>query len=108
VLEDRRGRRLLYTGDTGPTEAIWKETANPVHTAIVEVSMPNRMKAMALKTGHLTASLLREEIRKMKNVPGRILITHPKPQYLGVIREELKGLGVRNLRMLRDGEEYTV
>jgi ribonuclease BN (tRNA processing enzyme) len=108
VVEDRRGRRLLYTGDTGPTEAIWKETANPVHTAIVEVSMPNRMKAMALKTGHLTASLLKAELKKMKNVPGRILITHPKPQYLGAIREELRRLGVRNLRMLRDGEEYTV
>jgi ribonuclease BN (tRNA processing enzyme) len=108
VIEDRKGRRLLYTGDTGPTEAIWKETTNPVHTAIVEVSMPNRMKRMAVMTGHLTASLLKEEIRKMNNVPERILITHPKPQYLGVIRQELRRLRVRNLRMLRDGEEYTV
>jgi hypothetical protein len=66
------------------------------------------MKRMAVMTGHLTASLLKEEIRKMNNVPERILITHPKPQYLGVIRQELRRLRVRNLRMLRDGEEYTV
>jgi ribonuclease BN (tRNA processing enzyme) len=108
VIEDRRGRRLLYTGDTGPTSAIWRETEAPVHCAVVEVSMPDRMKEMAVRTGHLTPRLLLEEIRKMKNVPQLILLTHPKPQYLGAIRAELKKLRLGNVRMLKDGEEYII
>jgi ribonuclease BN (tRNA processing enzyme) len=108
VIEDRRGKRLLYTGDTGPTDRIWRETAKPVHCAIVEVSMPDRMKEMAVLTGHLTAGLLREEIKKMKNMPGMMLITHPKPQYLKAITGELRKLRISNLRMLREGEVYRI
>jgi ribonuclease BN (tRNA processing enzyme) len=106
VIEDRKGKRLLYTGDTGPSDDIWKATNRPVSCAIIEVSLPNRMKKMAILTGHLTASLLKEEIGKMKNIPETILITHPKPQYLKRIKEEIKKLRMNNIRMLRDGQTY--
>lgn len=101
---DERGCRLIYTGDTGPTTALWAETANKVDAAIIEVSMPNTMREMAILTGHLTAELLGLEMKKMKRVPERILITHPKPQYLQTIRDEIKALGRGNIEMLADGE----
>jgi len=101
---DSKGCRLLYTGDTGPTTALWSETANKVDAAIIEVSMPNSMREMAILTGHLTAELLGDEIKKMKRVPERILITHPKPQYLQTIHDEIRALGMDNIQMLIDGE----
>lgn len=108
IVEDKKGRRLLYTGDTGPTTEIWEETANRIHSAIIEVSMPNNMREMAIMTGHLTAELLKEEINKMKLVPDLILITHPKPQYLKIIKSEIKALGMKNIKMLHDGDEREV
>jgi len=108
VIESKRGRRLLYTGDTGPTDRIWKEAERLLHCAIVEVSFPNGMERMALMTGHLTAKLLSGELKKMRLIPERILITHPKPQYLSRIKKEVAALGLGNVRILRDGEVYEV
>lgn len=109
VIEDKKGKRLLYTGDTGPTHKIW-ETAcrDKIHCAIVEVSFPEKMREMALHTGHLTARLLKKEIEKMKVIPGKILITHPKPQHIKTIRSEIKKLGIPNIRILKDGEVITI
>jgi ribonuclease BN (tRNA processing enzyme) len=104
LIEDDNGRRLLYTGDTGPTEAIWTATGETVHCLIVEVSLPNRMKNMALRTGHLTAGLLRGEMKKMRIIPDRIFVSHIKPQYKGAIEKEIKKLGLRNVGILRDGD----
>lgn len=108
VVEAGDGKRLLYTGDTGPTDGIWKAAEKRIDCAIVEVSMPNRMKRMAIMTGHLTAGLLKVEIKKMLIIPGRILITHPKPQYFAQIKAELKKLGMNNIELLTDGKEYRI
>ncbi|MEW6067884.1 MAG: 3',5'-cyclic-nucleotide phosphodiesterase [Nitrospirota bacterium] len=106
IIEDRKGRRLLYTGDTGPTDAIWK-AARRINCAIIEVSFPNKLKAMAIKSGHLTASLLMEEVKKMKSLPEKILVTHPKPLYLEQIRKEVKNLPLK-ISILKDGRTYII
>lgn len=109
LVEDKKGRRLLYTGDTGPTGKIWRSADNdPPHALIVEVSFPNRMRKTAIMTGHLTASLMKTELGKMKHPPGKILITHPKPQYLQAIRKEVGALGMKNIKILRDGQSITI
>ena len=107
TVKDQAGGRLLYSGDTGPTDAIWS-AAKKVDAVIVEVSFPNSMEALALKTGHLTARLLAAELAKMKTPPGRVFITHPMPQYIGLIREEIKKIRVRRIEMLRDGKTYEI
>jgi ribonuclease BN (tRNA processing enzyme) len=102
----RKGdKALLYTGDTGPTEAIWEKAAN-LSALIVEVSFPNEMERMALLTGHLTAGLLKSELRKLKELPPRILVSHPKPQYYNRIRIELHALGIPQIELLKDGNCY--
>jgi cAMP phosphodiesterase len=109
LVEDRKGRRFFYTGDTGPTEPTWKNIGNvQIHCLIIEVSFPNSMKEMAINTGHLTANLLKKELRKIRLIPEKIYITHPKPQYSKLIREELRMLKMRTLKMLRDGQVITV
>jgi ribonuclease BN (tRNA processing enzyme) len=96
---------LLYTGDTGPTEAIWHYAVN-LSAIIVEVSFPNEMEQMALLTGHLTARLLSRELEKIKALPPRIFITHPKPQFYQTIKDELAALDVPQLELLHDGDRY--
>lgn len=110
VISDKKGRSLLYTGDTGPTEAIWK-TPLKVNAVIVEVSFPNSMAALAIKTGHLTPKLLKKELAKMKFLPDRIFITHPKPQYIKQITKEIEDISAKGkirIRILKSGDVYEV
>jgi len=109
LVEARGGRRIFYTGDTGPTEGTWKKIGKrQIHCLIIEVSFPNKMKDIALMTGHLTSSLLKEELSRMQLMPEKIYITHTKPQYFKTISAELKNLGIRNLKLVRDGETIRV
>lgn len=99
------GRTLVYTGDTGPTEEIWKYCSG-ADALIVEVSFPNSMEALAQLTKHLTASMLVEELAKIDVLPGKILITHPKPQYYNIIHKEVAELAIKGVELLRDGSVY--
>ena len=109
LVEDRKGRRLFYTGDTGPTDATWSHLGvKPLHGLMIEVSFPNRMEKIAGMSGHLTPSLLARELVKMKSMPERVYITHMKPQFHKAIRGELDRLGIRNLRLLKEGEIFEV
>jgi len=96
---------LLYTGDTGPTDEIWR-FASGVDALIVEVSFPDAMEPLALLTKHLTCSLLKTELAKIAVLPKRILITHPKPQYVETIRAEIERLDLPQLELLRDGAVF--
>lgn len=107
IIEDVREKRLLYTGDTGPTDALWK-AAKKIDFAIIEMSFPNAMEELAIKTGHLTPRLLKKEIEKMASPPEKILITHPKPQYLKKIHREIEALRMNNIEMLREGKTYEI
>jgi ribonuclease BN (tRNA processing enzyme) len=108
LLENNKGKRLLYIGDTGPNDLIWKVVTKKLNCLIIEVSLPDRFKSMALYTGHLTPMLLSKEINKMKYVPDRICITHCKPRYRETIEKELKRLNTRNIRILRDGMKIKI
>lgn len=101
------GRTLVYTGDTGPTRTIWKSCSG-IDVLIVEVSFPNCMEAMALVTKHLTSSMLQHELAQIEVLPKRILITHPKPQYVDIIRREIESLNVDGMELLHDGSLYEV
>jgi len=98
---------LVYTGDTGPTEEIWKYV-NGIDALIVEVSFPNHMEPLAMLTKHLTCSLLSLELKKIATLPKRILITHPKPQYYDIIRSEIECLGLKELELLHDGAIFEI
>ena len=105
LVEDQMGRRLLYTGDTGPTEDIWKATANGrLDGLIVEVSFHNGLTDHALLSGHLTPELLGGELAKMDQIPERIFITHSKPGQKEMIQRELDDLGLDNIEVLEDGQ----
>jgi cAMP phosphodiesterase len=74
----------------------------------MEVSFPNRMEEVAIKTGHLTPRLIVTELHKMESFPEKILITHQKPLYLKQIHKEIEALRVKNMKIVKDGETYKI
>ncbi len=109
IEEIKRGRlrALVYSGDTGPTESLWS-FADGADVLIVETSFPSRMESLAIKTGHLTPALLRKELKKIRQLPKHIYITHPKPQYLDIIKRELEAIDIPNIRLLKGGETINI
>jgi cAMP phosphodiesterase len=103
LVEDRKERRFFYTGET------WEKIGDKqIHCLIIDVSFPDSMEEMALKTGHLTPHLLQKELLTIRPAPERIYITHIKPQYLKTIKTELQSLKMKNLKLLKDGETIRV
>jgi ribonuclease BN (tRNA processing enzyme) len=109
VLENKTEEKLLYMGDSGPNEAIWKSlNGNHMYGLIIEVSLPTSHRNIALKSGHLTPGLLTEELGKMIALPDNIYITHAKPMYKKKVQEELQKLNIKNMRLLKDGDVYEI
>jgi ribonuclease BN (tRNA processing enzyme) len=109
IVEDAAGKALAYTGDSGPTEKIWNRfTGLQIKGLIIEVSFPNSLKGLALRSGHLTPSLLKKEIQKMPVLPEKLYITHPKLQYRKTIEKELATLRGIPLAILEDGMEIQI
>lgn len=106
-IVEKEGKKLVYTGDTGPTDEIW-HAASGADVLIVEVSFPNSQEPLALLTKHLSCSLLSLELKKIPKLPERILITHPKPQYYDQILSEITQMGVPGMELLRDGSIYNI
>ncbi|HDH00359.1 MAG TPA: 3',5'-cyclic-nucleotide phosphodiesterase, partial [Nitrospirae bacterium] len=113
IIENSKGKKLLYTGDTGPTDRIWKRAdmrsgKTAIDGAIIEVTFPNRMKAAAERTGHLTPALLLSELKKLRNFPKKLYITHIKPQYITTVTKELQKLKIKNLKILEKDRTYVI
>lgn len=109
LVQDRRGKRFFYTGDTGPSAKTWEKLGNrKIDCLIIDVSFPNNLSGMALRSGHLTPELLVKEMARMQQKPEQVCITHIKPQYYKIIKDELKNLGIKNLRILRDGDTIRI
>jgi ribonuclease BN (tRNA processing enzyme) len=104
LVEDKRKRRFFYTGDTGPSDATWREIGEKeIHCLLIEASFPNRMEEIAIRTGHLTPRLLKKEVLKIEPHPEKIFAIHIKPQYFKTIKTELQKLKIKNLRLLKEG-----
>ncbi len=109
IIENPKGHALVYTGDTGPTARLWRKMSNhDVKALITEITFPDSMNKLALLTGHLTPSLLAEELKKMNRVPEKIYISHVKPQYRHVIQRELKKLHAPSIEILNNHSVISV
>jgi len=105
LIKDSTGT-ILYTGDTGPTQKIWKIAASvqELKAIIVEISFPNRLQKIADLSGHLTPQGLQMEIAKAGNPLPPIHITHVKPQFLEEIARELHSSP--KIQILEQGKTY--
>ena len=101
---------FVYTGDTGPTSAIWQvaREMRGLKALIVETAFPNRLDALARASGHLTPAKLRERDRRRCPPIIPIWIFHIKPQLYQETAEELAQIDPARIHILEQGKTYTL
>lgn len=106
VIRDDHGS-ILYSGDTGPTEEIWKKGGElpDLRAIVTEVSFPNRLQSVANSARHFTPKSLGEELSKMPpDVP--IYLFHEKTRFHEEVQKDLEALKEPRLQMLVQGKIY--
>ncbi|MGH7325604.1 MAG: MBL fold metallo-hydrolase [Candidatus Rokuibacteriota bacterium] len=100
-------RGFIYSGDTGPTEALWKAARGltGLRAVILECTFPNRLAALADVSRHLTPALVQREMDKLPpNVP--VWIFHIKPPFLQETADELARLDEARIVLLEQDKTY--
>jgi ribonuclease BN (tRNA processing enzyme) len=75
------GKIVFYTGDTGPGLTSCWQCVSP-QLLIAEVTAPNRYEEFAQQSGHLTPSLLAQELvsfRELKGYLPQVVLVHMNP-----------------------------
>jgi glyoxylase-like metal-dependent hydrolase (beta-lactamase superfamily II) len=84
----------VFTGDTCSNPAFWQRVNQlPMAMLVIETAFSERELGLALKSQHLSPSLLAEELAQLDLArhPGlRIGITHTKPLEKGLIQSEVE------------------
>jgi ribonuclease BN (tRNA processing enzyme) len=95
------GKVVFYTGDTGPGLAsCWRHVSPQL--LIIEVTASDKYKEDAAESGHLTPSLLRQELTSFQEVNGylpKVVVVHMNPALekeiaaeIAAVERELGGL----------------
>ncbi len=102
------GKALFYTGDTGPGLAQCWQQVSP-QLIIIEVTAPNRYEQFARDKGHLTPSLLAQELDSFHRLKGylpQVITVHMNPRQEKEIAAEiaaLTGSGDNPIRLAHEG-----
>jgi ribonuclease BN (tRNA processing enzyme) len=96
---------LGISGDTGPTEKLWKlfNAAPNLRAVLVETSFPNDLQELANVSGHLTPRTLQTELKKFSRNGTQVFLYHLKPAYVAQLKREVNGM---NVRVLELGETF--
>jgi ribonuclease BN (tRNA processing enzyme) len=107
-LADSGNGSLLFTGDTGPNDELWK-IANRIENLkylIIETAFCNREKDLAVLSKHLCPSMLAEELAKFERSVD-IYITHLKPGEIELTMQEIEECaGQYTPRMLQNNQVF--
>lgn len=107
IIESAAGA-VAFTGDTGPTDELWKAiNATPdLRAVFVELSFPNSMQWLADLSGHLTPGTVDSELKKLDRRGAPVFIYHIKPSVLDEVRREVAALGHDFLHICELDEVY--
>ena len=87
-ITSTNGKVVFYTGDTGPGLAdCWERVAPQL--LIIEAGRPSRFEAYIKRMGHLTPTLLKQELtsfRKLRGYLPQVVVVHLNP----LLEEEIK------------------
>jgi cAMP phosphodiesterase len=99
-----RNAAMAYSGDTGPTEEIWRRAAEipELCMAWVECSFPDRLRDLAVASDHLCPSLAREQMALLGRPDVKCFAFHLKKR----LREEtVAGLG-NDFQIPENGDSF--
>jgi ribonuclease BN (tRNA processing enzyme) len=100
---------LIYSGDTGPTRALWEAARGlrGLRAVILECAFPNRLEELAEVAGHMTPARIEREIEKLPaDVP--ILVFHVKPHFYDETVEELGRIGGGRVSVIEQDKTYSL
>src|SRR3989475_6331177 len=100
-------RGFVYSGDTGPTRALWSAARGltSIRAVILECAFPSRLAALAEAARHMTPALIQRELDKLPpEVP--IWIYHVKPQFFDETADELARIGGGRVVMMEQDKTY--
>jgi len=108
VILEINGQAITFTGDTGPTQEIWKRTnKTPNVVAIVtEASFPNDQQSLADDSAHLTPQTFGDELKKI-SVDVPVYASHRKIPFERDIESQIRNLRDRRARVLLE-KNYTL
>lgn len=97
---------IVHTGDTGPTETLWKRASEleDLKMVIAEVSFPDSQTDIAIASNHLTPSLLEQELRKLDMPHIPVYAFHLKPWLRHEIEKDLARRFRDRVVVLRRGD----
>jgi len=84
---------LVFTGDTGPNDALWK-VVNRIENLkylIIETAFSDKERRLAELALHLCPAMLGEELAKLER-PAEVYITHLKPSEIELTMQEIEEL----------------
>ena len=99
---------LVFTGDTGPNDALW-EIVNRIENLkflIVETAFSDKDRRVAELSLHLCPEMLGVELAKLKRA-AEVYITHLKPSEIELTMQEIEELSVSNPpRLLHNNQVF--
>ena len=105
---DSGGGSLVFTGDTGPNDELWKvvNRISNLKILIIETAFSNKERLLAEVSKHLCPSMLADELAKFER-HAEVWITHLKPGEIELTMEEVEAVSssVRP-RMLQNGQLF--
>ena len=84
---------LVFTGDTGPNDALWK-VVNRIENLkylIIETAFSDKERRLAEMALHLCPAMLGEELAKLER-QAEVYITHLKPSEIELTMQEIEEL----------------
>lgn len=103
----KRGRSVLFSGDTEPTERLWRAArrARNLKAVFLELSFSDGQRDLASASRHLTPALA---CRELTRLPDRVpvYLYHMKPPSLARIRREVAALSEPRLKLLESERSF--
>jgi len=108
VIVEMNGQTITFTGDTGPTQEIWKRTnkAQNVVAVVTEASFPNDQQSLADDSAHLSPQTFGEELKKI-TTDAPVYASHRKIPFERDIESQIRNLRDRRARVLLE-KNYTL
>ena len=108
VIIEMNGQAITFTGDTGPTQEIWKRTNKTpnVVAVVTEASFPNDQQTLADDSAHLTPQTFGDELKQI-SVDAPVYASHRKIPFERDIESQIRNLRDRRARVLLE-KNYTL
>ena len=108
IIRSPAGGSFVYTGDTGPTEQLWRmaNRRKKLKLVLVETKFPNDLQVVADAAGHHTPRTLEQELKKIRGKDVQIGVYHLKPDRYELLLEQLGTLADPRLSIVKIGDRY--